>query len=292
MSDLTPPGGAPSYGATAEPVCPRHPDRVSYVRCQRCERPVCPECQRPAAVGVQCVDCVREQARTVREGRTVYGGRVREGRPVVTLGLIAACVVVFLLQLAPGSGITQRFAFAPVVADAEPWRFLTAAFLHSTGFLPHIVFNMLVLYQVGPYLEERLGRLRFLALYLVSAVGGSVGFLALADPTNPFSWNAGVVGASGAVFGLFGALVVVQRHLGGTNQGLLVMIGLNFFLGFVIPNVAWQGHLGGLVTGAATGLALVAPVKSHRTAVQVAGTLAVLAVLVAVTLWKLSTAVA
>lgn len=290
MSDPLPPGGAPS-DIGAEPVCPRHPDRVSYVRCQRCERPVCPQCQRPAAVGVQCVDCVREQARTVRTGRTVYGGRARGGRPVVTLGLIAACVVVFLLQLVPGADVTSRFAFAPVLADVEPWRFLTSAFLHSTGFLPHIAFNMLVLYQVGPYLEERLGRLRFLTLYLVSAVGGSVGFLALADPTNPFSWNAGVVGASGAVFGLFGALVLVQRHLGGTSQGLLVMIGLNFFLGFVIPNVAWQGHLGGLITGAALGAVMVAPVKQHRTLVQAGGTVAVVLVLVAVTLWKLSTAV-
>jgi membrane associated rhomboid family serine protease len=222
----------------------------------------------------------------------VYGGRVRTGRPLVTLGLIGACVVVFLLQLAPGSDITGRFAFAPVLADVEPWRFLTSAFLHSTGFLPHIAFNMLVLYQVGPYLEERLGRLRFLALYLVSAFGGSVGFLALADPSNPFSWNAGVVGASGAVFGLFGALVVVQRHLGGTSQGLLVMIGLNFVLGFVVPNVAWQGHLGGLITGAAMGAALIAPVRRHRTLVQVAGSLVVVVVLLLVTLWKLSTAVA
>jgi membrane associated rhomboid family serine protease len=291
VSDPTPPGGSPSE-IGAEPVCPRHPDRVSYVRCQRCDRPVCPQCQRPAAVGVQCVDCVREQARTMPTARTVFGGRVREGRPVVTLALIGACVVVFLLQMVPGSDITRRFAFAPVLADVEPWRFLTSAFLHSTGFLPHIAFNMLVLYQVGPYLEERLGRLRFLALYLVSAAGGSVGFLALADPTNPFSWNAGVVGASGAVFGLFGALVLVQRHLGGTSQGLLVMIGLNFFLGFVIPNVAWQGHLGGLLTGAALGAAMVAPVKRHRAVVQVAGTVAVVLVLVAVTLWKLSTAVA
>lgn len=284
------PGGAPSETGS-EPVCPRHPDRVSYVRCQRCERPVCPECQRPAAVGVQCVDCVREQARTVRQGRTVYGGRARGGSPLVTLGLIGACVVVFLLQLVPGSGVTQRFAFAPVLADVEPWRFVTSAFLHSTGFLPHIAFNMLVLYQVGPYLEERLGRLRFLALYLVSAIGGSVGFLALANPANPFSWNAGVVGASGAVFGLFGALVVVQRHLGGTNQGLLVMIGLNFFLGFVIPNVAWQGHLGGLVTGALMGLVMVAPVPRHRPLVQLAGTIGVLLLLTGVSLWKLSTAV-
>src|SRR3954468_10310011 len=140
------------------PVCPRHPDRVSYVRCQRCGRPTCPECQRTAAVGVQCVDCVREQARTTPVGRTVFGGRVRDGRPVVTYALIAACLVSFLLQRVPGLDISGRFAFAPGVAQDEPWRFITSAFLHSTSFIPHIALNMFVLYQVGPYLEERLGR--------------------------------------------------------------------------------------------------------------------------------------
>jgi membrane associated rhomboid family serine protease len=288
VSEPVTPDGAASDPAV-EPVCPRHPDRISYVRCQRCERPVCPECQRPAAVGVQCVDCVREQARTQRQGRTVFGGAVRGGRPVVTYGLIAACVVVFLLQMVPGSAVSARFAFVPALADVQPYRFVTSAFLHSTGFLMHIVFNMLVLYQVGPFLEERLGRLRYLVLYLVSAVGGSVGFLLLADPTRPSSWFAGVVGASGAVFGLFGALVLVQRRLGGTNQGLLVFIALNFFLGFVIPNVAWQGHLGGLLTGAALGAVMSVPTGRHRDLVQLAGTLGVLALLVVASLWKLST---
>ncbi|GAB3594159.1 hypothetical protein GCM10027446_17610 [Angustibacter peucedani] len=288
---MSTPSTPPPAGPAAEPVCPRHPDRVAYVRCQRCGRPVCPECQRPAAVGVQCVDCVREQAKTMRTGRTVFGGRVGTGRPVVTYALIGACVAVFLLQLVPGLDITSRFAFAPDVAEAEPWRFLTAAFLHSTSFIPHIAFNMLVLYQVGPYLEERLGAVRYLALYLVSAFGGSVGYLALADPQVPSSWYGAVVGASGAVFGLFGALVVVQRRLGQDLQGLYVMIGINFVLGFVIANVAWQAHLGGLLSGAAMAAALAAPVKTRRTLVQVAGTLAVVAVLVLVAVWKLSTAV-
>lgn len=281
----------PSAGPEAEPVCPRHPDRVSYVRCQRCGRPTCPQCQRPAAVGVQCVDCVREQARTMPTGRTVFGARVRGGQPVVTLALIGASVAVFVLQLAPGLEVTTRFAFAPVVAGAEPWRFVTAAFLHSTSFLPHIVLNMVVLYQVGPYLEERLGRLRFLVLYLVSAAGGSVGYLLLADPLLPTSWNAAVVGASGAVFGLFGALLVVQRRLGHQSQGLYVVIGLNFVLGFVIANVAWQAHLGGLVTGAVLAAALVAPVRrSRRELVQLGGTAAVVVLLVLLAVWKLSAA--
>ncbi len=224
-------------------------------------------------------------------GRTVFGGRVRGGQPVVTLALIGASVAVFVLQLAPGLDITTRFAFAPVVAETEPWRFVTAAFLHSTSFLPHILFNMVVLYQVGPYLEERLGRLRFLGLYLVSAAGGSVGYLVLADPLSPGSWNAAVVGASGAVFGLFGALLVVQRRLGQESQGLYVMIGLNFVLGFVIANIAWQAHLGGLVTGAAVAAALAAPVqRSRRSLVQLGGTAAVVVLLVLASVWKLATA--
>lgn len=274
----------------AEPVCPRHPGRVSYVRCQRCERPTCPECQRPAAVGVQCVDCVREQQRNAPVRRTVFGGRVRDGRPLVTYGIIAVSVLVYLVQLLPGSAVTQDYAFAPAVAAAEPWRFLTSAFLHSTGFVLHIAFNMFVLYQVGPYLEQALGRLRFLALYLVSAVGGSVGVLLLADPLSPYSWNGGVVGASGAVFGLLGALLLVQRRIGGVNRGLLVLIGLNFALGFVVPNVAWQGHLGGLLTGLALSGALVLPSGGRRAVLQVAGTGGVLALLVIASVAKLTLA--
>lgn len=287
MTDPAPPPATPE----AEPVCPRHPDRVSYVRCQRCGRPTCPQCQRPAAVGVQCVDCVREQARGDRVGRTVFGGRVREGQPVATLSLIGVSVAVFVLQLLPGLDVTARFAFAPGVAQDQPWRFVTAAFLHSTSFLPHIAFNMFVLYQVGPYLEQRLGRVRFLALYLVSAFGGSVGYLALADPLSPQSWYGAVVGASGAVFGLFGALVVVQRRLGQESQGLYLLIGLNFVLGFVVANVAWQAHLGGLLTGAAVGAVLAAPARRRRDVVQVGGTAAVVVLLVLIAVWKLATSV-
>jgi membrane associated rhomboid family serine protease len=237
------------------------------------------------------VDCVREQAKTVRTGTTTFGGQVRDGRPVVTLTIIGICVVVYLLQRVPGTDITSRFAFVPALADDQPYRFITAAFLHSPGWPLHILFNMIVLYQVGPYLEQQLGRVRYLALYLVSALGGSVGFLLLANPLNPFSWGASVVGASGAVFGLFGALLVVQRRLGHESAGVIVFIVINFALGFVVPNVAWQGHLGGLLTGAAVGLVMAAPVKQHRTAIQVAGTVGIVAVLVVLSVWKLSTAI-
>ncbi|MFP5333860.1 MAG: rhomboid family intramembrane serine protease [Actinomycetes bacterium] len=278
----------PSVGPQAPPVCPRHPDRESYVRCQRCERPVCPECQRPAAVGVQCVDCVREQARSTPQPRTAFGGRLAGGRPVVTLALIGACVVAYLAQRTV-PGFSGALAFMPFLAAAEPWRFLTAAFLHSTGSLLHIAFNMYALWLLGPYLEQLLGRLRFAVLYLLSAVGGSVGYLLLASPAGP-SWVTWVVGASGAVFGLFGALVVVQRRLGRQLGQIAVVLAVNGVLGFVIPNVAWQAHLGGLVVGAALAAVFAYAPRARRTAVQAAGAAGVTALLLLATLLKLATA--
>lgn len=272
-----------------EPVCPRHQDRVSYVRCQRCARPVCPQCQRQAPVGVQCVDCVRAQARTVRAGRTRYGGLVHDGPPRVTYGLIAICVLALVLQLASGGALTWRLLFAPSAAAAEPWRFVTSAFLHSTGFLPHLLLNMLALYQVGPVLEARLGRLRFAATYLVCAVGGSVVYLLLADPQQP-SWNRGVVGASGAVFGLFAVWLLDERRRGGSDSTLLGMVAVNFALGLIIPGIAWQSHLGGLVTGAALGGVLMYAPAARRNVVQLGGTVAVVLVLAVLTTLKLSTA--
>ncbi len=269
---------------TAVPVCPRHPDRESYVRCQRCERPVCPECQRPAAVGVQCVDCVREQSRGMPTARTVFGGRAGADRPVVTQVIIGLCAVAFVLQFV-GPQVTERFAFAPPLALSEPWRFLSAAFLHSTGFLLHIAFNMYALWMVGPYLEGLFGRVRFTALYLVSAVGGSVGYFVLADPLSLRSWFQGAVGASGAVFGLFGALLVVNRRLGRDTGGIVALIAINGALGFVIQGIAWQAHLGGLLTGAAAAAVIAHAPRSRRDAVQTAGLVVIavaLLVLVAV----------
>lgn len=241
------------------PTCPRHPDRESYVRCQRCNRPTCPDCQRPAAVGIQCVDCVSEQSRDGRSSVTTFGGRA-SNPGVATKVLIGICVVVFVGQLVRPS-LTTDLEFAPVVGWSEPWRVVTAAFLHSPGNFLHIAFNMLCLWQIGPYLEQLLGRARFVAVYLISAIGGSAGvvLLAAAPPAlltnaqvNDYpSWFTGVVGASGAVFGLFGALLVLNRHLGRSTAGIGVTIVLNGVLGFVIPGIAWQAHLGGFLTGIA-----------------------------------------
>lgn len=248
------------------PVCPRHPDRPSYVRCQRCGRPACPECQRSAAVGVQCVDCVAELNRHQREPRTVLGGKVRSNTPVVTYVLIGLCIALFAGQyLAPS--LTSRLLYAGIYTGSEPWRMLTSVFLHSTGFLMHIAFNMYALYIIGRVLEPMLGRLRFLLLYLIAGFGGSVGVLLLESP------GVGVVGASGAVFGLFGAFLVLAKARGANYVPILVIIGINLVLGFLPgANISWQAHVGGLVTGAALAAVLAyAPRGPKRSLLQWTG---------------------
>ncbi|KNC19443.1 protease [Arthrobacter sp. RIT-PI-e] len=271
---------APDAGGQPAPVCPRHPDRVSYVRCQRCERPACAECQRPAAVGFQCVDCVREQAANAPVHRNVFGGVARGGTPKVTYTLIGLCALVYLFQLVVPS-VTQLFSYAPVftagaggVIPAEPWRMVTAAFLHSQGSFVHIAFNMYALFILGRVLEPAMGRARFLALYLISAVAGSVGVLLLSSPLQY------VVGASGAVFGLFGALLIVQRKRGGDIRQIVVLLVINAVLGFVVPGIAWQAHVGGFVAGAACAAVIAyAPSGERQARLQWLGLLGVVVLL-------------
>lgn len=269
--------------AGGPPVCPRHPDRVAYVRCQRCGRPTCPECQRPAAVGIHCVDCVRDAARTAPQRRTAFGAPVREGGPVVTYSILGLTVLSFLLQLFLGDTWTDALIFWPAGAEDEPYRFVTSALLHSTGGslgLTHVLFNMYALWILGPSLEQAFGRLRFLALYVLSAVGGHVLVLLVASRTD-LSWVTGVLGASGAIFGLFGALLVAQRRVGGNLRPIAVVLGLNLVITFLVPNISWQGHVGGLVTGVALGAVYAYAPKERRTVLHVAGTVAVVVALVA-----------
>lgn len=274
----------PVSGPEAPPVCPRHPDRIAYVRCQRCGRPTCPECQRPAAVGIQCVDCVRDAQKNMRPARTAFGGRVTGDRPVVTITLIVLCLVSFgLQQIVPTW--TRDLAFVPVVGEVQPWRFLTSAFLHAPNQFLHIAFNMIALWSVGPFLEHSLGRWRYLALYLLSAVGGSVMYLLLASPDS-LAWYTILVGASGAVFGLFGAVLVVLRRVGRSAGGIVGVLVVNAVLGFVLPGVAWQAHLGGLIVGAALGAAFAYAPRDRRLPVAVGACVAVGAVLVAASVLK------
>ena len=264
------------------PTCPRHPGVVTYVRCQRCGRPTCPQCQRPAAVGVQCVDCVKAQQKQQRRAVTVAGGVARGGAPVVTYGIIALSVLVFLGQLA-SSDVQRALMFVPVLGQSEPWRFLTTAFLH--GSVVHILMNMYALYLIGPFVEQVFGRWRYLSLYAISAIGGSVSVLLLSSPSSD-SWLTGTVGASGAVFGLFSALALTMKRLKRNQTQVLVVIGINIVFSFMFPNVSWEAHLGGLLTGAVLSAAYLYAPKEHRTAWAVGATVGIAVLLGALALLK------
>ena len=278
-----------SYGlsnpnqAAQAPVCPRHPERISYVTCQRCSRPACPECQVAAAVGTQCVDCVREANKQLPSTRTVFGGKASDGRPIVTYVLIAINVVVFGLQLLIPS-FTNHLVYAGLYTsgyfEPEPWRMATSMFAHSTSFIGHIAFNMYALYICGRVLEPMLGRLRFLALYLVSGLGGSVAVLLITDPRVP------VLGASGAVFGLFAAMFVLLRSRGVQTMQIVVLIVINLVIGFIFPGIAWEAHVGGLILGAAMAAVFAYSPRGNRQALmQWAGTALLVMLLVALTLY-------
>lgn len=238
-----------SASGTSADVCYRHPGRQSFVLCQRCGRTICGECQTPAAVGFHCPECMREarQSAPRTKPRVVTAFRSDSSAPVVTWSIIGLCVAIYLLQLVSGGAVTNALFYHPVLTEYQPWRMLTSLFVHSEQSFLHIIFNMYSLLIFGPILERALGRWRFLVLYLLSGLGGSVAVL-LIEP------RIGVVGASGAIFGLLGAFFVIQRRLGGNNLQLMIVIGLNLVIGFVIPNIAWQAHIGGLVAGGITAL--------------------------------------
>ena len=270
------------------PTCYRHPGRETYVSCVRCGRYACPDCMRAASVGQQCVECVGEGARSTRQARTIFGG-VPVASAVVTWTLLAINVALFLVAwVRPGIirdlgmfGHAQYTIPGPFhgVAAGEWYRLITSAFvvpgagLNGLGFMD-ILFNMWALVLVGPALEGYLGRVRFLAVYLLSAVGGSVMLYYLVSPV---SFAAG---ASGAIFGLFGAWFVVSRRLRVDTRGIVVLIAINLALGFFFHSfIAWQAHIGGLLTGALLTAAYAYAPRKHRTAVQVAATVAVVALL-------------
>lgn len=268
----------PSTDPDLSPVCPRHPDRVAYVRCQRCDRPACPQCQVPSAVGVHCVDCARRNASSRRGVSSLLGGRAITDA-LVTKGLIIACVTIYLVQMALPS-LGAQFAFVPAVASSQPWRFMTTAFLHAS--LMHLAFNMWALWVLGSALEPILGRWRFAALCALSALGGSTMIYWLASPTAPASWLTSTVGASGAVFGLFAALFIIQRRFGRDTSAIVGLLVLNLAISFIGANISWQGHLGGLVTGAIVAALYAWAPRNRRTVYGVCGTVGITIALIGV----------
>lgn len=237
--------------ADAPPTCYRHPDRETYVRCTRCDRSICPDCMREAAVGFQCPECVREGQRSIRQARTVFGGRVGSDANVTKI-LIAINVIAFVAELASKHGPRYRVVddyemLGAAIAYSHEWyRVITSAFLHDPTFLLHIAFNMYALLLFGTQVERLLGATRYLTLYLVAALGASALTYWFLDPLQ------GSLGASGAVFGLFGAYFVLARKLRADTSQLVGLIAVNLVIGFVahgyINNYA---HIGGLLTGGA-----------------------------------------
>jgi membrane associated rhomboid family serine protease len=273
---------APESPAEA-PSCYRHPGRTTYIRCNRCERYICGDCMRSAAVGHQCVECVEAGARTVRQPRTQFGGRERSGTPIVTYALIAINVGAFIVQMSAGSLERQLTLWPPGVAEGQLYRLVTAAFLHYGA--THLLLNMWALYVVGPPLEMWLGRLRFGALYALSGLGGSV-LVYLLSPL-----NTATAGASGAIFGLFGATFVVGKRLALDVRWVVAVIGINLAFTFVAPaissqRISWQGHVGGLVTGALVAAAYVYAPRARRNMIQAAVTVIVLGVFAALIWWR------
>lgn len=277
-----PQAGAPRPGADAR-VCYRHPDRPSAVRCQRCERAICPECQTPAAVGVQCPECIAAARAALPKRPSALARAFRPGSrvPVVSYSILALTLVVFALQWITQGAVTSALAYFPPLTAIEPWRMLTVALVHSDSSIFHIVFNMYSLWVLGPLLESLIGRARFAAVYVLSALGGSVAVLWLAPLTV-------VVGASGAIFGLLGAFFVIQRRLGGRNVQLVVIIAINLALGFLIPGVSWQSHVGGLLVGAVLAWIMLRTRRADQQRRQAALIALVAAALVAATVLRLT----
>ncbi|HEX6586549.1 MAG TPA: rhomboid family intramembrane serine protease [Solirubrobacterales bacterium] len=229
-------------------TCYRHPNRETGVSCSNCGRPICPECMTSTPVGMRCPECARERTK-VRTGTGAFS-RKAGGMPA-TYALIGLNAIVFVAELLSGgpagvgdegSLIRDAGTYGPSIADGEWWRVVTGGFLHA-GFI-HLLLNMYVLYIAGSMLEPAIGTPRFLGIYFVGLLGGAVGAL-LVDP------NATTVGASGAIFGLMAAVIVVARGRGieevASQFGLFVV--LNLVLTFSIPGISVGGHIGGLIGG-------------------------------------------
>jgi membrane associated rhomboid family serine protease len=268
--------------------CYRHPDRETLLSCSNCERPICTSCAQQAAVGLRCPECAGTPT-GIRAVRSRVAPR-SEGAPA-TIGLVGVNILVFVVEMSQGiavrgiggSSIVRDGAVAaPPVADGEWWRLLTAGFIHAG--IGHIAFNMLALWWLGGALERYIGTWRMLAVYVSAILWGSAGALILSP-------NSLTVGASGGVFGLMAALLVIERQRGvallGSSIGVLLL--LNLGITFLIPGISVGGHLGGLAGGAAAAFVLSGLGRGHiaygrARAPVVAGVVAVMAAAVVVSL--------
>ncbi len=275
-----------------EQTCYRHPDRLTGLSCSECGRPICTECMTMAPVGIRCPEHSGKPQGVQRVTKGVRRATFEGTGAKVTKALIGINVAIYVAELAQGGGVygvnstiyEKGFLYAPFVAQGDWWRLMTAAFLHYGPF--HLLLNMLGLYWFGSLLERRIGSGKFLLLYLVSGLAGSAGALVV-SPTNA------TVGASGAIFGILGAGLVLEQQrdyvFGGSALGVIVA---NLVLTFAWSgNISVGGHIGGLIGGAAATLALSRFGRGHAAygragLLGVAGIVAVGVVSLAVAYWK------
>jgi membrane associated rhomboid family serine protease len=219
-------------------TCYRHPNRETGVSCSNCGRPICPDCMTPTPVGMRCPECSQQKTK-------VQNLRSMAVEPIATYILLAINVAVFFGVQSSGTAADQMVLFGPYVADGDYWRLISSGFLHIEIF--HVIMNLLALFWLGRMIEPALGHARFVAIYVVSLLTGSLGVLLL-------SWDSPTLGASGAVYGLLGAAIVMarNRNIGLMQSGLLPILALNLGITFLIPNISIGGHIGGLVGGMLT----------------------------------------
>lgn len=270
------PGSGQGQQDPGLPGCYRHPDRETGIRCARCERPICPECMISASVGFQCPNCVHEgsgtgHAPSANQPRTIAGGTIASDPRLLTKVLIGINAAVFIAVLATDDRLVRELSLigqfwdyfgAPLqgVAEGQWYRLVTSMFLHQE--IWHLGFNMLGLWWLGGPLEAALGRARYLSLYLISGLAGSALTYLIAAPNQPS------LGASGAVFGLMGATVVLMRRLNYDLRPVMVLLALNLLFTFTWSGIAWEAHVGGLVAGTVIAYAMVHAPRERRTLVQ------------------------
>ncbi|MFI6447580.1 rhomboid family intramembrane serine protease [Kitasatospora sp. NPDC050543] len=280
----------PGGGTAGPPRCYRHPERETGIACARCGRPICPQCMVSASVGFQCPECVGGGRREERPARTHFGGRLTADGALVTRILIGINLVVFVLAAyVYGDWLWQDLVLYSrggpqfggqsygVAAGPDQWyRLLTATFLHLQ--IWHIATNMLALWWMGPTLERTLGRIRFLALYLVSGLAGSAFAYLLAGG------RLDSLGASGAIFGLFGATAVLFYRTRTPLGPVIALLVFNLVVTFSIPGIDWRAHLGGLMAGALTAVGMMYAPRARRDLVQALTVVLVLGAVLAMVL--------
>lgn len=291
--DQQPPGGQDPTSSVDGPAgCYRHPGRETAIRCVRCDRPICTDCMVSASVGFQCPDCVRQGSGTghhpsAARPRTLAGGTIAADPRLVTKILLGINAAVFLAVLANSALIDDLVLLGRAnfyyggppegVAEGQWYRLVTSMFLHEAVW--HFAFNMLGLWWLGGPLEAALGRSRYLALYLLSGLAGSALTYWLAAPNQPS------LGASGAIFGLLGATVVLMRRLNYDMRPVFMILAINLVITFnPWGGIAWQAHVGGLVAGALIAIGMVHAPRERRNLVQLGTCAAALAVVVLIVL--------